>query len=381
MILQLAEARGCPRDLVGGKAANLAEMISAGFPVPEGFCITTAAYRQILANGAGLLTTPLPARLEIGIVEAYERLSRGGPVAVRSSSTAEDLPDASFAGQYDTFLGVQGADEVLAAVRKCWASLWSDRATRYRAAHDTDRAPAIAVIVQRLVDAECAGVLYTANPVSGKRPEIVVDAAPGLGEAVVSGAVTPDHYRLGVEGETVEGPDDGCLTPSRLGELEAVGRSLEKHFGAPQDAEWAFDGDGGLWLIQSRHITTLFPVPESAGEPRAYWSVNVYQGISRPFTPMGASMIRERQRGMAVYMSALGFSDEIIDVDGWLFWTSPTACGARRSGRRWPRSWTASRRRRAGSSNSSAATIAFLRCRRVLKRTSHRRNGAAAGNG
>ncbi|RSN25914.1 pyruvate, water dikinase [Amycolatopsis sp. WAC 04169] len=291
-------------------------MISAGFPVPEGFCITTAAYRRILPDVAA----PLPARLETGIVEAYERLSRGGPVAVRSSSTAEDLPDASFAGQYDTFLDVRGADEVLAAVRRCWASLWSDRATRYRAAHDTGQAPAIAVIVQRLVDAECAGVLYTANPVSGKRSEIVVDAAPGLGEAVVSGAVTPDHYRLSVEGETVEGPSEGCLTPSRLGELAAVGRRLEKHFGAPQDVEWAFDGDGGLWLTQSRHITTLFPVPETAGEPRAYWSVNVYQGINRPFTPMGASMIRERQRGMATYMSALGFSDEIIDVDGWLFW-------------------------------------------------------------
>ncbi|AGM07598.1 PEP/pyruvate-binding domain-containing protein [Amycolatopsis keratiniphila] len=316
MILQLAEARGCPRDLVGGKAANLAEMISAGFPVPEGFCITTAAYRQILPDVAA----PLPVWLETGIVEAYERLSRGGPVAVRSSSTAEDLPDASFAGQYDTFLDVRGADEVLAAVRRCWASLWSDRATRYRAAHDTGHAPAIAVIVQRLVAAECAGVLYTANPVSGKRSEIVVDAAPGLGEAVVSGAVTPDHYRLSVEGETVEGPGEGCLTPSRLGELAAVGRRLEKHFGAPQDVEWAFDGDGGLWLTQSRHITTLFPVPETAGEPRAYWSVNVYQGINRPFTPMGASMIRERQRGMATYMSALGFSDEIIDVDGWLFW-------------------------------------------------------------
>ncbi|MFI7123911.1 PEP/pyruvate-binding domain-containing protein [Amycolatopsis sp. NPDC049868] len=326
MILELAEAGGSPRDLVGGKAANLAEMISAGFPVPQGFCITTAAYRQVIADGeegrlrAHVLTVPLPARLETGIVEAYERLSQGGPVAVRSSSTAEDLPDASFAGQYDTFLGVQGADEVLAAVRRCWASLWSDRAMRYRAAHDTERAPAIAVIVQRLVDAECAGVLYTANPVSGKRSEVVVDAAPGLGEAVVSGAVTPDHYRLSVESETVEGPGEGCLTPSRLGELAAVGRSLEKHFGAPQDVEWAFDGDGELWLTQSRHITTLFPVPESEGEPRAYWSVNVYQGINRPFTPMGASMIRERQRGMAAYMSALGFSGEIIDVDGWLFW-------------------------------------------------------------
>ncbi|WP_340685710.1 PEP/pyruvate-binding domain-containing protein [Amycolatopsis coloradensis] len=345
MILELAEARDRPRDLVGGKAANLAEMISAGFPVPEGFCVTTAAYRQVLAEGEGprllselatappddelriadrlrahVLTVPIPERLETAIVEAYERVSRDGPVAVRSSSTAEDLPDASFAGQYDTFLGIQGAGEVLAAVRRCWASLWSDRAARYRAAHDTDRAPAIAVIVQRLVDAECAGVLYTANPVSGNRSEVIVDAAPGLGEAVVSGAVTPDHYRLGVEGEIIEGPGDGCLTPSRLGALAAVGGRLEKHFGAPQDVEWAFDGEGELWLTQSRHITTLFPVPESEGELRAYWSVNVYQGISRPFTPMGAAMIRERQRGMAGYMTALGFSDEITDVDGWLYW-------------------------------------------------------------
>ncbi|RSN52420.1 hypothetical protein DMH01_41845 [Amycolatopsis sp. WAC 04182] len=313
-------------------------MTAAGFPVPEGFCVTTAAYRQVLADGEGelasvppddvgklasrlrahVLTAPIPEWLETAIVEAYERLSQDGPVAVRSSSTAEDLPDASFAGQYDTFLGVQGAGEVLAAVRRCWASLWSDRAVRYRATHDTDRAPAIAVIVQRLVDAECAGVLYTANPVSGKRSEVIVDAAPGLGEAVVSGAVTPDHYRLGAE--TLEGPEDGCLTPSRLSALAAVGRKLEKRFGAPQDVEWAFDGEGELWLTQSRHITTLFPVPESEGELRAYWSVNVYQGISRPFTPMGASMIRERQRGMAGYMTALGFSDEITDVDGWLYW-------------------------------------------------------------
>ncbi|KFU76177.1 pyruvate, water dikinase [Amycolatopsis lurida] len=344
MILELAEAGACPRDLVGGKAANLAEMTSAGFPVPEGFCVTTAAYRQVLAHGEGprllgelasvppdaagrsasrlrahVLTVPIPERLETAIVEAYERLSPDGPVAVRSSSTAEDLPDASFAGQYDTFLGIRGAGEVLAAVRRCWASLWADRAVRYRATHDTDLAPTIAVIVQRLVDAECAGVLYTANPVSGKRSEVIIDGAPGLGEAVVSGAVTPDHYRLGVEGETVEGPEDGCLTPSRLSALAAVGRKLERHFGAPQDVEWAFDGEGELWLTQSRHITTLFPVPESE-ELRAYWSVNVYQGISRPFTPMGASMIRERQRGMAVYMTALGFSEEITDVDGWLYW-------------------------------------------------------------
>ncbi len=231
------------------------------------------------------------------------------------------MPDASFAGQYDTYLNVVGAQDVLAAVRQCWASLWSERATRYRAAHDADHAPAIAVVVQRMVDAASAGVLYTANPVTSKRSEILVEATPGLGEAVVSGTVTPDHYRLSVDGEPLEAPADGCLTAPQQAELVAMGRKLERHFGVPQDVEWAFNGDGELWLTQSRPITTLFPVPVSShATPRAYWSVNVYQGISQPFTPMGADMIRERQRGMANYMGTLGFSAFITDVDGWLFW-------------------------------------------------------------
>ncbi|WP_460695685.1 PEP/pyruvate-binding domain-containing protein [Nocardia thraciensis] len=344
LVLELAE--GCEQELAGGKAANLAALMSAGFPVPDGFCVTTAAYRQVVTADSALdeiaetsdavrlgelarklrehvVRTPLPAQLEAAVIRAYERLSGGEPiaVAVRSSSTAEDLPDASFAGQYDTFLNVRGAADVVAAVRRCWASLWSERATRYRAAHDIDRHhPAIAVVVQRMVDAENAGVLYTANPVTGGRGEVLIEATAGLGEAVVSGTVTPDHYRLTAAGDLLDASDDGCLPASRLSDLVALGGKLEKHFGAPQDAEWAFDGIGELWLTQSRPITTLFPVPESGGAARAYWSVNVYQGMSQPFTPMGACMIRERQRGMQTYMQAIGFSPEIIDVHGWLYW-------------------------------------------------------------
>ncbi|MFC9997189.1 PEP/pyruvate-binding domain-containing protein [Nocardia sp. NPDC127526] len=348
VVLGLAAVGSGMRDLVGGKAANLAEMAAAGFPVPGGFCVTTAAYlaavsadelldalartpaedAERLGELAGqlrdfILATPIPPALEAAVVRAYEELSGGEPiaVAVRSSSTAEDLPDASFAGQYDTYLNVLGAQGVLDALRQCWASLWSERATRYRAAHDTDHYPAIAVVVQRMVDAASAGVLYTANPVTGKRSEIVVEATPGLGEAVVSGTVTPDHYSLTADGAPIEAPEDGCLSAAQQAELVAMGRKLERHFGVPQDVEWAFNRDGELWLTQSRPITTLFPVPHSShSTPRAYWSVNVYQGISQPFTPMGADMIRERQRGMQTYMQTLGFSAFITDVHGWLFW-------------------------------------------------------------
>ncbi|GAA1978511.1 PEP/pyruvate-binding domain-containing protein [Amycolatopsis minnesotensis] len=307
----LAETDATMKEFVGGKAANLGEMLSRGFAVPEGFCVTTTAYVR---------AELVPREIEDAITRAYEELSGSEPVAVavRSSSTAEDLPDASFAGQYDTYLNVRGSAAVLDAVRQCWGSLWTARATHYRENHCPDADPVIAVVVQKMVDAAFAGVLYTANPVTGNRAETVVEAAPGLGEAVVSGTVTPDHYRLTEDGEPAGG---GCLSTSDLSRLTELGQALETAFGSPQDVEWAIDGDGELWITQSRPITTLFPVPEPGGEgTRAYWSVNVYQGISRPFTPMGAFFVRERQRGMSKYMSALGFSAEISTVDGWLYW-------------------------------------------------------------
>ncbi|WP_328609020.1 PEP-utilizing enzyme [Amycolatopsis sp. NBC_00345] len=352
VVLPLTAVGATMADLVGGKAANLGEMLAAGFDVPGGFCVTTTAYREFRPDDPAfgelescpaddvtrlaelsakvrrlVLAAPVPSSVESAVRLACQRLSAGGPVAVRSSSTAEDRPDASFAGQYDTFLDVCGADAVLVAVRQCWASLWSERATRYRAAHDVGRrGPAIAVVVQHMVDAECAGVLHTANPVTGNRAETVVEAAPGLGEAVVSGTVTPDHYRLTADGDVADGDvadgaGTGCLSAARLGELQRLGRSLERYFGAPQDVEWAIGHDGRLRLTQSRPITTLFPIPVHAGhDVRAYSSVNIYQGLDRPFTPMGSYLVRKRQEGMRQYLVAVGFSAEVTDVDGWLYW-------------------------------------------------------------
>ena len=203
---------------------------------------------------------------------AYRALGPDVPVAVRSSATAEDLPSASFAGQQDTYLDVVGADAVLDAVRRCWASLWTDRAVSYRRDAGIDhRAVQLAVVVQRMVPAQVAGVLFTADPVTGQRTRSVIDASPGLGEAVVSGAVNPDHIVVD------DGEPDSTVVEHRAGdvaltvpdatwqELAALGRRVEAHFGAPQDIEWAIDDAGALWLTQSRPITTLYPLP--AGVP------------------------------------------------------------------------------------------------------------------
>src|SRR5690606_24569106 len=206
--LKALDAQALPR--VGGKAANLGELIAAGFLVPPGFVVTTAAYRRV----AAALEVPDPARarevlanaepppeVDRAVRVAYTALGDGVPAAGRPSATAEALPWASFAGQQDTFLNVVGADAVLDAVRRCWASLWTGRAVSYRETQGIDhRAVEIAVVVQRMVEARVAGVLFTADPVTGTRGRTVIDAAPGLGEAVVSGAVNPDHVVVDAEG-------------------------------------------------------------------------------------------------------------------------------------------------------------------------------------
>src|SRR5436309_1705616 len=213
--------------LVGGKAANLGELTNAKFPVPPGFCVTTPAYALVAADaglqsvldthatsqaGEGgdaqrltdiaqaarhcILATTIPTEIAEAIAGAYGVLGSGEPipVAVRSSATAEDLPFASFAGQQDTYLNIVGVDALLDAVRRCWASLWTDRAVSYRASNGiAHHAVQLAVVVQRMVESQVAGVLFTADPVSGRRTRTVIDASPGLGEAVVSGAVNPDH--------------------------------------------------------------------------------------------------------------------------------------------------------------------------------------------
>jgi pyruvate,water dikinase len=335
---------------VGGKAANLGELARASLPVPAGFCLTTRAYLDATASPAladvhralaatapddlaglaslaakarGLvLDADVPAGIDATVRAAYAALGVDTAVAVRSSATAEDLPFASFAGQQDTFLNVVGADAVLAAVRRCWASLWTDRAVTYRAVQGIEpSAVSLAVVVQLMVDAAVAGVLFTANPVTGRRHEAVIDASPGLGEAVVSGAVNPDHFvldgatgrilerRLGDKGmiirplpgggtERVAQPGTGLapsLDDAQLAALELLGRRAEVHFGSPQDLEWAIGQDGAVWLTQSRPITTLYPMPErppSGPAPRVYLCFSLAQGLTRPLTPMGLAGIR-----------------------------------------------------------------------------------------
>ncbi len=279
-VIDLADVRRDMGALVGGKAANLGEMIAAGERVPPGFCVTTAAFD----------TEEVPAE---EIVRAYARVGRG-PVAVRSSATAEDLPDASFAGQQDTYLNVEGDDAVVDAVRRCRDSLDNERAVAYRRANGIDRADVrMAVVVQKMVDAATAGVMFTADPLTGTRTRTVVDAVRGLGTGVVDGSTEPDHYAA-EEGRPV-GDVEGCLTGAQVTELAAAGRRLQEHFDAPQDAEWAYDRAGDLWLLQSRPITTLFPAPpqDPPDPPRLYMEVGHMQGMLRPFTPMGLTLLQE----------------------------------------------------------------------------------------
>ena len=320
LVAPLSYFRATDLEVAGGKAANLGELAHAGFPAPPGFVITTKAYEQfvthnelvgvianVLAQGNGEGATirdafrnaAIPPELQQRFVEAYQKLGHGA-VAVRSSATAEDLPEAAFAGQQDTYLNVVGIEPLLDAVRRCWASLWSDRAIIYRQRLDLDQeAVRIAVVVQRMVDAEVAGVLFTANPITGARDEVVVDASPGLGEAVVSGQVTPDHYLLqrrtgrlsqllprtqwriverrlgqrevvirarpggGTEQAVGQAADGPALSDEALRRLARLGEAIQQQFGHPQDVEWAWAGDMP-YILQARPITALPEPPPQA---------------------------------------------------------------------------------------------------------------------
>src|SRR5215211_2704523 len=328
--------------LAGGKGTNLGGLVRLGFPVPDGFVVTTAAYDGFVAhnrlgetitralrephdNGATIRAAferaPIPPEIKRNILAAYREHGEGpvavlavssqdvppeikrnilaayrehgeGPVAVRSSATAEDLPEAAFAGQQDTFLNISDEQALLDSVRRCWASLWTDRAIAYRERQRIDqRTVKLAIVVQRMVPAEIAGVLFTANPVTGARDEVVIDASPGFGEAVVSGLVTPDHFvlrkrrwgwsiaerRPGRREVIVRARSDGSterikgsadidvpVLPDRaLRRLARLGVAIERHFERPQDVEWAW-ASGELFILQARPITVL---PEPTPRP------------------------------------------------------------------------------------------------------------------
>jgi pyruvate,water dikinase len=308
----LEDVRSTDVDGVGGKAASLGELTAAGLPVPSGFVVTAGTYREFIED-AGIdeelfsavdvdhedtgalreahehahdliMETPVPDDVREGILSAYRSLGDGERfVAVRSSATAEDLPDASFAGQQETFLNVR-ENALIERVKECWASLFSQRAIYYRNRQGFPHAEVdIAVVVQEMVPAEKSGVLFTSHPSTGD-PRIIIEAAWGLGEAVVSGSVSPDNYVVDKEsgeaetitvadkkvmmlkdeetGETVERavPDEKrskrVLGDDEIAELADLGRQVEDHYGAPQDVEWAvYDGD--IYMLQSRPITTI----------------------------------------------------------------------------------------------------------------------------
>lgn len=321
-IVWIEKLRADNIDLAGGKGANLGELVSAGVPVPPGFVVTTKAYREFIeSSGLGekiismlegldvndtarleevsrkirqmILDTPIPSHIEDAIKSAYrelaERVGVKDPlVAVRSSASAEDLPEASFAGQQDTYLNVKGAENVVEKVKACWASLFTARAIFYRVQQGIDHRRAVmAVVVQKMVNARSAGVMFTLHPVTGDRDVIVIESSWGLGEAVVGGKVTPDEYI--VDKSTLEirerkisrkeimityDPDtqrnievkvppnmveEPSLSDEEVKQLARYGVQIEKHYGAPMDIEWAVDRDmkppDNIFIVQARRET------------------------------------------------------------------------------------------------------------------------------
>jgi pyruvate,water dikinase len=292
-VLDLVETDKTQAGLAGGKGANLGELTRVdGVRVPAGFVVTTDAFRAAAGKAE------LPADVAAAITGAVERLGAHGAYAVRSSATAEDSPTASFAGQQDTFLNVVGPDEVLRRVGECFSSLFTERAQAYRQRHQLDsQQAAMAVVVQRMVDPQAAGVLFTADPVSGNRKLTCVEAVPGLGDSLMSGLVTPDTYQVrdgALAGSTLA-KDKPVLTSAQLADLERLGRRIEAHFGCPQDIEWCLaageSGNSEFQIVQSRPITTLFPVPEAADTGNhVYVSVGHQQMMTDPMKPLGISV-------------------------------------------------------------------------------------------
>jgi pyruvate,water dikinase len=253
----------------GGKGASLAAMTALGLPVPPGFVVPSwvlesavdaARLRALAAAGDHAAAERLVAASEPpreAILTAYAELGEG-PVAVRSSACAEDSETASYAGQQETFLNVSGGDEVCRRIIACWASFFSERALFYRARKGSLDDLRMAVVVQRMVEPRKSGVLFTADPVQRRRDRMIVEAIYGLGEQVVSGQATPDHYVVDRAGAPTREhlPNGGVLDRDELAALAELGRSLEETFGGPQDVEWAI-ADGELYLLQSRPVTTL----------------------------------------------------------------------------------------------------------------------------
>jgi pyruvate,water dikinase len=335
---------------VGGKGANLGELCKiTGIRVPDGFCVTTLAYKTIFENNRELknllneLTSakaddrenismvsakirmaiesiPIPGDIAEEIAAGLGNFNETQAFAVRSSATAEDLPTASFAGQQDTYLNVIGKEEILKHISKCWASLFTDRAVIYRLQNRFDHHQVqLAVVVQQMVFPQAAGILFTADPLSGNRKVLSIDAGFGLGEAMVSGLVNADNYKvcngkitdkkvsakqLAIyalkDGGTVKQPvepgkrNTPALRDEQILQLDRIGRKIAKHFDQPQDIEWCL-ADDKFYIVQSRPITTLYPIPEVPPEAKdqenhVYISVGHQQMMTDAMKPLGLSL-------------------------------------------------------------------------------------------
>ncbi|MGC6176733.1 phosphoenolpyruvate synthase [Lacrimispora sp. 38-1] len=300
-ILKIQDKEAGAIMMSGGKGASLSRLARC-FPekVPDGFIITTEFYKNFIqpavihAQGdikSAIAGLTLPAQAVKLIQTAYDGLGDNSLVAVRSSATAEDLPDASFAGQQDTYLNVSGSEAVIKAVINCFASLYNQRAVSYRAKNGFDEGEVLmAVVVQKMVEAKAAGVMFTADPITSDRFTTAIEAVEGLGEELVSGRKTPVTWT--VKGGTVKKRSgaEACLTEAKVTALSAIGKKIEKEFGSPQDIEWCFDGER-FYIVQSRAITTLFPCPPSPdGFKRCFISAGHLQMMTDTMLPLGMSL-------------------------------------------------------------------------------------------
>ncbi|ETT81273.1 phosphoenolpyruvate synthase [Bacillus cereus] len=347
-VLDFQEIEKTQLFLVGGKGLNLGELSNIqGIQVPEGFCVTTVGYEQAIGKNGAFQTllnqlamlkieerdrigeiskqireVIMAVEIPVDVVESVAHyLSHFGDehaYAVRSSATAEDLPYASFAGQQDTYLNVIGKENILQHIKKCWASLFTDRAVIYRMQNGFDHNQvSICVVIQKMVFPEASGILFTADPITSNRKVLSIDASFGLGEALVSGLVSADNYKV-KEDEIVEkviatkklaiyGRKEGgterkkiapnqqkfqTLTEQQILQLARIGRQIEAYFGCPQDIEWCLVDDT-IYIVQSRPITTLYPIPEvNDGENHVYVSVGHQQMMTDPLKPLGMSLFQ-----------------------------------------------------------------------------------------
>ncbi|MGK7376199.1 phosphoenolpyruvate synthase [Planococcus sp. 1R117A] len=345
-VLNFTEINRNHLPLVGGKGANLGELAGAGFPVPTGFCVTTSAYRKLIQSSTKmeelfalldklspeefdqirlvasqirehLVSLPMPEDIKREILSAWKSAGEKQSYAVRSSATAEDLPNASFAGQQDTFLNVIGAEALLSAVQNCWASLFTDRAISYRAKNGFGhRSVYLSVVVQEMVFPEVSGIMFTADPITGHRHTISIDASFGLGEALVSGLVSADLYQvrhnqifykqiakkeLAIYALPKGGTINKALSPAfqeiqalpnhKILQLAEIGQQIENHYGSEQDIEWGLVG-GEFKILQSRPITSLYPLPFVNDEQfHVFINFGYIQMMTDPMQPLSFSLL------------------------------------------------------------------------------------------